>query len=340
MRVNNLYSRSQTGCKEEALPFFEDITFPVATTNEATDIPFNYEDFAEMSMEAVYIIDFQRQCYHYVSEHDFFLCGHSPKSVKKMGYDFYSKVVHPEDMMLWAKMHNTILKCLTDPDSPKNEINYFSCTFRLINPSKTKSKPDYLMAYQKLKPVWSNGQLQFGICLLSCSVIHDSGHLRIHYKNNPACDEFSFKQRKWCRQKKVSLTDRQRDILIFAKQGKSNKDIADILCVSEKTIRNIEMMLYQKLGVNSMLEAVIFATNHQLIFPKRIYRMETKNKNEMISSRKTRHLLTEDILLRIQQGLNNRQSVNSIAKKEGISEGAIRYAIKNGRLHQSSEKNS
>jgi hypothetical protein len=125
--------------------FYKDMAFPVATT-DATDMPLNYEYFAEMSMEAAYIIDFQRRCFHHVAEHDFFLCGHSPKSVKKMGYNFYSKVVHPKDIMLWAEMHNTILKRLSEPDFPKDDVNYFSCTFRLTNRWQTKNKTDYLMA--------------------------------------------------------------------------------------------------------------------------------------------------------------------------------------------------
>ena len=44
------------------------------------------------------------------------------------------------------------------------------------------------------------------------------------------------------------------------------------------------------------------------------------------------HKLLPDVLLRIQAKLDIGLSVNSIAKKENISEGSIRYAIKQGRL--------
>lgn len=39
-----------------------------------------------------------------------------------------------------------------------------------------------------------------------------------------------------------------------------------------------------------------------------------------------------DVLQRIQDELNRGKSAYSIAKQEGISEGSIRYAIKQGRL--------
>lgn len=44
------------------------------------------------------------------------------------------------------------------------------------------------------------------------------------------------------------------------------------------------------------------------------------------------HKLIPEVLERIQGKLDKNQSVNSIAKEEGISEGAIRYAIDQGRL--------
>jgi hypothetical protein len=44
------------------------------------------------------------------------------------------------------------------------------------------------------------------------------------------------------------------------------------------------------------------------------------------------HKLLPDVLLRIQGKLNAGQSVNSIAKQEGLSESGIRAATKDGRL--------
>ena len=49
----------------------------------------------------------------------------------------------------------------------------------------------------------------------------------------------------------------------------------------------------------------------------------------------TSHKLLPDVLERIQHKLNEGKSVNSIAKKEKISEGSIRYAIGQGRLKKS-----
>lgn len=50
------------------------------------------------------------------------------------------------------------------------------------------------------------------------------------------------------------------------------------------------------------------------------------------------HKLLPDVLVRIQHKLDSGASVNGIAKKESISEGSIRYAIKQGRLKKKFNK--
>ncbi len=55
-----------------------------------------------------------------------------------------------------------------------------------------------------------------------------------------------------------------------------------------------------------------------------------------VISHSSTHKLLPDVLVRIQQKLNEGKSVNSIAKKENISEGSIRYGFKQGWLKKKS----
>lgn len=54
-----------------------------------------------------------------------------------------------------------------------------------------------------------------------------------------------------------SLTDREREILGCAAAGRSNKDIADQLCVSVETVKTHLHHIYQKLSVDGRVEAVL-----------------------------------------------------------------------------------
>lgn len=54
-----------------------------------------------------------------------------------------------------------------------------------------------------------------------------------------------------------SLTDREREILACAAAGRSNKEIADQLCVSVDTVKTHLHHIYQKLFVDGRVEAIL-----------------------------------------------------------------------------------
>lgn len=58
------------------------------------------------------------------------------------------------------------------------------------------------------------------------------------------------------------LTPRERDILRLLAQGKSNREIAQTLYLTEKTVRNYVSNILRKLEVNSRTEAALLAEKH------------------------------------------------------------------------------
>jgi DNA-binding NarL/FixJ family response regulator len=62
-----------------------------------------------------------------------------------------------------------------------------------------------------------------------------------------------------------SLTDREKQVLKLVAEGSSNKQIADILCVSVKTVMGHRTHLMEKLQIHSRTELVKFAIRKGLI---------------------------------------------------------------------------
>jgi DNA-binding CsgD family transcriptional regulator len=209
---------------------------------------------------SLYAIDLWKRCFLVVSNHNLFLSGYSPDDALKMGYDFFRKVVCPDDLPLFIDMHRIILQRLFKPEYEYRDIDYFSFNFRLLN----EGKP--LMAYHKMLPMLINNQTRWIVCHLSGSVKQNSGNLEVHYQNRRKYASYSFEDQQWKERKIPKLTDREKDILKLTQQGKCGREIADILCISHGTLRNLELAIYRKLGVHSMIEAVIYATNHRMVF--------------------------------------------------------------------------
>lgn len=55
------------------------------------------------------------------------------------------------------------------------------------------------------------------------------------------------------------LTSREREVLTLLTEGLGNADIAERLALSEKTVRNHVSNVFDKLGVWSRAQAIVFA---------------------------------------------------------------------------------
>jgi two-component system, NarL family, nitrate/nitrite response regulator NarL len=67
----------------------------------------------------------------------------------------------------------------------------------------------------------------------------------------------------------ASLTPREREIVGLVAQGHGTHTIADMLFISEKTVRNHLASIYEKLHVSERLELALYATKHGLTHDSR-----------------------------------------------------------------------
>jgi DNA-binding NarL/FixJ family response regulator len=283
-------------------------------------------EFAPIINEGLYAIDFKLERFHYVPAYGFFLYGHSRDEVMNLGYEFYRTIVHPDDLPLLKKMYTIILNCIAKglPD----DMNYFSLTFRVKDYPQVNKK-DYMMILLKLKPVFHGGEIRFGYCTVTISIMPEPGNLRMYYKSSANYTSYSLEN--WCGKicRVEPLSEEDRKILRYAKQGLKHEDIAEALCMAGSTLGRKISAIFQKLCVHNMEQAIVYATNHLLILHETPCTPESNNK-------KYHRKLTPEVVQHIQACLNNNQSVNSIAKEIGVSEKAIRKAINNGILTKNS----
>jgi DNA-binding NarL/FixJ family response regulator len=74
--------------------------------------------------------------------------------------------------------------------------------------------------------------------------------LRGKHTASPALPSVNFSE--------LNLTQREQEIVDLLVQGKSNKEMADKLCLSGDTIKAHLQHIFRKIGVSSRLEAVVF----------------------------------------------------------------------------------
>ena len=75
----------------------------------------------------------------------------------------------------------------------------------------------------------------------------------------------AFHQQQSVKVRDTELTEREREVLACLVQGLSNKEIADHLFISDKTVKIHVSKIFKKINVKSRSQAVIHAIQHQLV---------------------------------------------------------------------------
>ena len=63
----------------------------------------------------------------------------------------------------------------------------------------------------------------------------------------------------------TGLTSREREIVQMLAEGRSNKEVAAVLCISVNTVETHRATIMRKLGITSIVELVHYAVRNKLI---------------------------------------------------------------------------
>ena len=75
--------------------------------------------FAQTTYQSIYIIDYYRKNFLYVSDNPLFLCGHTADEVRQMGYGFYLSHV-PEDEVVMLSPTEILQRLKLDTKNRSN----------------------------------------------------------------------------------------------------------------------------------------------------------------------------------------------------------------------------
>jgi DNA-binding CsgD family transcriptional regulator len=234
--------------------------------NNHTDYLRGISDLSNLLPGGVYVMDFQKRCLPIISHRDIFLCGHSVEHAAQTGYDFFLETVHPDDLPLFIKIHRAILKSEYIIDErQQSQIKYFYFTLRIKDYSPIYYKQKWLILCHKIKPVFINGKIRYGLCFTSISRMLTSGNLSVYF-NDRKTEEYSFNISTWIKYDIKSLSKQDIEILRLTKQGFAEREIADQIGITYGSLRHAISSIYQKLDVKNMAQAVTHVSNHLMLF--------------------------------------------------------------------------
>ena len=218
--------------------------------------------FARTTYKSLYVIDYEKKGFDYVSENPLFLCENTAEEVKKMGYAFYFKHVIKEDLELLLKINTIGFEYYESVPIEERKDYTISYDFHLIN-----KKGEKTLINHKMTPLFMNseGKLWKAIAIVSLSSENESGNIKVTNKKNSKVFYYDLNGGFWKEMDLVKLTSREKEILKHSTRGNTINEIAEAIFVSPDTVKFHRKKLFEKLGVANITEAITYATNNKLI---------------------------------------------------------------------------
>lgn len=219
--------------------------------------------FSRLTYKSIYIIDYNKMNFMYVSDNPLFLCGESVEDVKREGYNFYYQHVPDEDIEFLTQINKAGFDFFRNISVSERTQYTISYNFYIIN----KKCGDKILINHQITPLKldSVGNIWLGLCMVSLASTQERNIAYITAVNSNKVWQFSLKTGRWKQAENIELTEHEKAVIRLANQGLSVGEIAAAINRSEDSVKSYRKNLFQKLGVGNISEAIAVATHRRLI---------------------------------------------------------------------------
>ena len=219
------------------------------------------EAFANATYQSVYIIDYYRRNFLYVSPNPLFLCSMTAEDVRKLGYQFYLDHVPTDEVNMLLEINQagfSFINRISDNEKSKYTIAY---DFHIVNGYEKLLVNHKLtgLAYQPDGSVW------LGLAVVSLSSHTKPGQIRMNCRGKSEYWEYSLDFHKWEEHSVLVLNETEKAILTLSIQGLTINHIAECAHLAVDSVKSARRRLFEKLEVNNISEAISYATNYKLL---------------------------------------------------------------------------
>ncbi len=222
--------------------------------------------FARSTNQAVYVIDYNTQGFLYVSNNLANWCGYDAERIKDFGYQLYLDCVPVEEQEMLLEINSKGFELFeTFPVDERYDVT-ISYDFHLIKKNNVdRSKPK--LVHHTLTPMalTKEGRIWLALCTVSIASATTPGHIIMKRDGAEGFFEYNLQRHCWEKKDCVTLSETEKTVLILSAQGYTIKDIANIICKSDDTVKSYRRVLFEKLGVNNNIEALTHSINYKLL---------------------------------------------------------------------------
>lgn len=218
---------------------------------------------ARLTYKSLYIIDYNRMNFLYVSNNPLFLCGKTAEEVMREGYSFYYNHVPKQDFDFLNTVNRVGFEFLSQIpvlDRVKYTVSY---NFHL-NCATSVGK---MLINHRITPLKLSidGNVWLALCVVDLAA---SKEMHVPYMTDTSSGcmwRYSKENGYWQLCPTVELSEYEKDVVRLAYQGSSVSEMAETIHRSDDSIKGYRKSLFSKLGVTNISEAIAAAILRRLI---------------------------------------------------------------------------
>ena len=218
--------------------------------------------FARSTYKSIYVIDYYKKNFLYVSENPLFLCGIHAKEVREMGYEFYINQVPESNLPLLLEINRAGFLFAQNVPA-ENRLEYtLSYDFQIKQP-----KGKDLLINHKITPLHltDDGKVWLALCTASLSSHNNVGNIEVTRIGYNTRWKYNLETHCWKESEGVDLTDSEKEVLYLSTQGYTMNEISEHMYKSLDTIKGYKRQIFEKLDVGSITEAISMVINKKMI---------------------------------------------------------------------------
>ena len=229
------------------------------------------ECMSRLTYQSIYVIDYWKKNFLYVSDNPLFLCGRTREEVLTKGYDFYFEVCDRSELAVLVEINEAAFRFYNRLPVADRTAYSISYNFHIRDTVSGKSR----LIHHKLSPMRLTPQGEMWLALCSVSLASDGSELqaRIVCENSPKVWDYSFEGCRWKEGEEDVLTDIEKAIISYSNRGMTIGEIADRLCKAVDTVKckavdtvkGYRKVLFQKLDVTNISEAIACAKSRRML---------------------------------------------------------------------------
>lgn len=219
------------------------------------------EAFSRSTYQSVYIIDYFKHNFLYVSPNPMVLGELTPEQMRELGYRFYLSCVPEDEQELLLDLNSAGFAFYNQLPVNERKDWYITYDFHIINKGRK------ILINHKLTPLalTSDGRVWLALCVVSAATHSEIGHTEMHRAGSPEYFEYNPTTRRWVKRSMPTLSDVEKSVITLSIQGYTMAEIADKICLAPDTIKKCRQRIFKKLNVRNISEAIAVATNNKLI---------------------------------------------------------------------------